>query len=57
MVAETYEGFCVKCKQKRTMKDPQIVEIKGKGGSKRRAVQGTCPVCGTKMFKILKKGE
>lgn len=57
MAEETYEAFCVKCKQKRTMQNPQVVEIKGKGGSKRRAAQGTCPVCGTKMFKILKKGE
>mgnify|MGYP001773331430 CR=1 FL=1 len=50
-----YEGFCVKCKAKKVMKDPQIVEIKGKGGSKRKAAQGVCPDCGTKMFKILKK--
>lgn len=57
MTAETYEGFCVKCKTKKAMQNPQVVEIKGKGGSKRRAVQGTCPTCGTKMFKILKKGE
>ncbi len=53
--AQKYEAYCVKCRKKVEMKDPQIVEIKGKGSSKRRAVQGTCPVCGTKVFKILGK--
>lgn len=41
-------AYCVKCKSKRDMKDPQ--EIKMKNG--KPAVQGICPVCGTKMFKI-----
>jgi len=47
------EAYCVKCKQKREMKDPKEVDMKGKGGAKRRAMNGTCPECGTKMFKIL----
>lgn len=48
-------GYCVKCKEKREMKDAQ--EIKMKNG--KPAVQGICPVCGTKMFKIgaAKKAE
>jgi len=41
-------GYCVKCREKREMKEPQ--QIKMKNG--RPATQGTCPVCGTKMFKI-----
>jgi hypothetical protein len=49
------EAYCVKCKQKREMKDEKEVEIKGKGGTKRKAVQGVCSTCGTKMFKILGK--
>jgi len=48
-------GFCVKCKKKQEMKNEKVVEIKGKGGVKRRAMTGTCPVCGTKMFRILGK--
>jgi hypothetical protein len=48
-------AFCVKCKKKQPMKDPVEVEIKGKGGTKRRALKGVCAVCGTKMFKILGK--
>jgi len=42
------EGYCVKCKEKREIKDAQ--EITMKNG--KPAVQGTCPVCGTKIFKI-----
>ena len=45
------EGYCVKCKQKREMKDEKEVSMPGKGGE-RRAMTGTCSVCGTKMFKI-----
>lgn len=42
------EGYCVKCKAKREIKDAQ--EITMKNG--RPATQGVCPVCGTKIFKI-----
>jgi len=51
------EGYCVKCKEKREMKDDEVVIIEGKGGTKRRAATGTCPVCGTKMFKFLPKED
>ncbi len=49
------QAYCVKCKDKREMNEPQEVPMKGKGGVERRAMTGTCPVCGTKMFKILGK--
>jgi len=55
MAEQKYEAYCVKCRKKVEMKDPQIIEIKGKGGTKRKAVQGVCPNCGTKVFKILGK--
>ena len=42
------QAYCVKCKEKKEMKDAQ--EIKMKNG--RPAMTGVCPVCGTKMFKI-----
>ena len=42
------EAYCVKCKAKRQMNDPK--EITMKNGKK--ATQGVCPVCSTKMFKI-----
>lgn len=51
------EGYCVKCKTKREMKDAEEVEMKGKGGVSRRAMKGTCPVCGTGMYKILGKKD
>lgn len=50
---ETEVAYCVKCREKRDMKDPAEVEMKGG----RRAMQGTCSVCSTKMFKILGKAK
>ena len=47
-------GYCVKCREKRAMKDAKEVSMPGKGGE-RRAMTGMCSVCGTKMFKILGK--
>lgn len=48
-------GRCMKCKEQRKMKDATEVEMKGKGGSTRKAATGVCEVCGTKMFKFLPK--
>lgn len=47
-------GYCVKCKEKREMKDAVEVSMAGKGAA-RRAMKGTCSVCGTGMYKILGK--
>jgi hypothetical protein len=41
-------AYCVKCKAKQEMKDPKSITMK----NGRKATQGTCPKCGTKMFKI-----
>ena len=42
------EAYCVKCKTKREMKGENRITMKnGKPDT-----EGTCPVCGTKMFKI-----
>jgi hypothetical protein len=49
------EGYCVKCKTKREMKDAKEVSMKGKGGVERSAMTGTCPNCDTKMFRIMGK--
>lgn len=49
------EGYCVKCKSKREMVEANEVEMKGKGGTKRRAMKGKCPKCGTTMFRIMGK--
>ena len=45
------EGYCMKCKEKREMKD--VEEVVMKNGMK--AAKGICTTCGTKMFKILGK--
>ena len=47
------EAYCVKCKAKREIKDAKEVAMKGKGGSERRALKGSCPECSTTMFRIL----
>lgn len=49
------QAYCVKCKAKREMSNAKEVTMKGKGGTKRTALTGTCEKCGTKMFKILGK--
>jgi RNase P subunit RPR2 len=43
------EGYCVKCKTKRMMTNVKRVKM----ANGRPALKGTCPVCGTGMFKIL----
>ena len=45
------EGHCMKCKQKREMKD--VTEVVMKNGMK--AAKGKCSVCGTNMYRILGK--
>jgi hypothetical protein len=42
------EACCVKCKAKREMKGARQVTMK----NGKPATEGTCPVCGTKMFRI-----
>ncbi len=49
-VAESYNGYCVKCKEKRDFDGEVKVSDSG-----RRMAQGLCPVCGTKMNRILGK--
>jgi len=42
------EGYCVKCRAKREMKDAEKITMK----NGKPATKGICPVCGTKIFKI-----
>lgn len=51
-MAETFNGYCVKCKEKRDFEG----EIKTMDNG-RKAAQGPCPVCGTKMNRILPKDK
>ncbi len=44
----TYEGYCVKCKEKRQFEGQEVTLANG-----RLAAQGTCPVCSTKMNRML----
>ncbi len=42
------EAYCVKCKAKKEMANAQEVTMK----NGRTALQGVCPDCGTKLFRI-----
>ena len=48
--AQTYSGYCVKCKEKRETSGEVHVSDKGT-----RMAKGICPVCGTKLNRILGK--
>ena len=41
-------GYCVKCKAKKEITDHKSITMK----NGKPAIQGTCPSCGTKMFRI-----
>ena len=43
------EAYCVKCKKKQEMKDAEEVTMK----NGRKAMKGTCPECGTGMYRIM----
>lgn len=42
------QAYCVKCRTKREMRNPQQMTMK----NGKPATTGICPVCGTKMFRI-----
>ncbi len=42
------QAYCFKCRAKREIKDAKATTMK----NGRPATQGTCSVCGTKMFRI-----
>ncbi|MBC8159766.1 MAG: hypothetical protein H7Z42_00990 [Roseiflexaceae bacterium] len=50
MTTETsYEAYCVKCKEKRDMKNAHVEQLE----NGRKAAKGECPVCGTKLTRFL----
>lgn len=49
----TIEAYCVKCKTKREIKEP-VAEFTATGSP---VTRGTCPVCGTKIFRLGKTAE
>lgn len=42
------KAYCVKCRKMQEMQKPEQVVLK----NGRVATKGTCPVCGTKMFRM-----
>ena len=41
-------AYCMKCRAKKVMADPKQITMK----NGKPATQGSCPDCGTKMFRI-----
>ena len=48
-----YEGYCVKCREKRSIKGGEVVTTK----SGRPMAKGKCPVCGTTVTRFLSADE
>jgi RNase P subunit RPR2 len=48
MVGYLVKAYCVKCKKSVEMKDAKKVKLK----NGKPATKGTCPKCGTKVFRI-----
>ncbi len=42
------QAYCMKCRKKVEIRNARAVTLK----NKRPATQGSCPVCGTKVFRI-----
>ena len=42
------QAYCVKCKGKVEISNPKQVTLK----NKKKAIQGICPRCGTKVFRL-----
>jgi hypothetical protein len=42
------KGYCVKCRAKREVVNPKVVKF-----GKRKAMQGLCKKCGTKVTKFI----
>ena len=44
------DAYCLRCRTKREIRNPTPMTFK----NGRKATQGTCPACGTKVFRIVK---
>jgi hypothetical protein len=57
------KALCMKCRNDQNkptmqnMKDPQVEEREGKGGSIRYSAKGKCDNCGGNVFKFLSKDD
>ena len=47
---QVWEGFCVRCRKKVKILEPEIVTLK----NGRKAVRGKCPDCGGVVYRFIK---
>ncbi|MGB9674749.1 MAG: DUF5679 domain-containing protein [Nanopusillaceae archaeon] len=52
-MAQQYTAYCVRCKKKVPVQNPKVVTLK----NGRKAVEGTCPYCGGKVYVFIKSTE
>jgi hypothetical protein len=52
-IAMDFEGYCVKCRQKRSIKNGTVEKTQ----SGRHVVKGACPVCATKVTRFISSTE
>lgn len=48
-----FEAYCVKCRQKRAIKNGTVEKTQ----NGRQTAKGTCPVCGTKVTRFLPSAQ
>lgn len=48
-----FEGYCVKCKQKRAIKNAKVEQT----ANGRKMAKGACPTCGTTVTRFLSSKE
>jgi hypothetical protein len=48
--AETFTAYCVKCRDTRPIQNPRRTSL----SNGRPAIKGTCPVCSSGMFRMIK---
>ncbi len=51
--AKEWEAFCVKCRKKVKLVGAEVVTLK----NNRLAVKGTCPNCGTTVYRFISPAE
>ncbi len=54
MEAKMYKAYCIKCKKKVEVSEPELKDMVTSKGTK-KFVRGKCSECGTKVCAILKK--
>jgi len=54
----TVNAYCVKCRKKVGMKDPNLITLPpGRSSVRMKAYQGECPICSTRIFRFIGRAD